>query len=303
MSARYLQVLGLLSAALLQANALAAEPLCWNRLVFEASNGWATATTTVGYARVPSSALPADAATAGRGDLLQPTDAELTRIDVGFEAMRSRGELVTWLDPAASRVLLSQRLSRGRDSRLKTYRFLEQGVFRTRREAHGRTSGGDPSKWRISSRGVIDYPVTVGAEHGVLSPIVLLGSAVEMATAARVQSEHLVFTDTQLYRVTLTDEGPETVELRFSVTEDDKETAVEQRVQAHRIALNPEFLGSSPEEEAFSLLELSGNLAILVDRSRGLPVEVRGTWLRAGTVSASLKHARATRAQGGACLR
>lgn len=302
MSARYRQVLGLLTAALLQASALAAEPMCWNRLVFEASNGWASATSTVSYSRLPASALPADTAPAGRTDLLRAAGTELTRIDVGFEAMRSRGELAIWLDPATSRVLLSERLSRGSDSRLKTHRFLEHGVLRTRREADGRTSGGDPSKWRISSRGVIDYPVDVGAEDGVLSPIVLLGAAVEMAVEGRAKSEHLVFADTQLYRVALTDEGTEPVELRFSVSENGHETGVDERVQAHRISLHPELLGSASEDEAFSLLELGGKLAIMVDPSRALPVEVRGSWFRVGTVAAALKRAGATRTPDNACL-
>jgi len=60
---------------------------------------------------------------------------------------------------------------------------------------------------------------------------------------------------------------------------------------AQRVSVMPRLLGNADEKEPFSLLELTGDLAIFIDVETGLPLRIQGTWLRVGTVPADLARA------------
>ena len=279
---------------LLGAPLASADARCWRELQFVASNGWIGASSTIRYeAPVASSEL----APAPQGEALQPDADRIGKIHATFEALSNTGELDTWYELQSSAVLQSRRLSQGQNSRLKTHRFLRTGVWRERLEP-GSPDARDPAQWQARSAALIPYPQS--AESGaVLSPVMLVARAAELVRSNGKVRDQLVFTDKQLYHVRLATAPPENLETDFRLIENAKQRRVRGSRTAQRVSVVPRLLGSAPEEEAFSLLELSGDLAIFVDKETALPLRVQGSWLRVGTVPAELARAELRSGCGG----
>lgn len=277
----------------LRAGAAAADESCWRELRYVASNGWIGASSTLRY-DAPVPAANVRLAAPAKGTALLPSGQQVARIRASLQAMRSTGELETWYDPQTLAVLQSRRVSHGKNSRLKTLRFLGTGVWRERFEPAAGSDPADPARWQRGHANLIPYPAA--ATTPVLTPIMLLGRATAMVRSGEKAQEHLVFTDTQLYRVRLIAAGPEPVDVDFSLAEtthgrSGPADSIRGARKAQRIAVLPQLLGSSPEDEPFSLLELTGELAIFVDVDSGLPLRIEGSWLRLGTVPAELVQA------------
>jgi hypothetical protein len=190
-------------------------------------------------------------------------------------------------------VLQTRRLSQGKNSRLKTHRFLDNGVWRERLEPADANQARDETKWTSRSAALIAYPAhaDVGVGAPVLTPVMLVARAAELVRAGRKASDQLVFTDTQLYHVRLATAPPDSIDISFRLVVDGKERRVREMRKAQRVAVMPRLLGTAEEKEAFSLLELTGDLAIFIDIESGLPLRIQGSWLRAGTVPADLARA------------
>ena len=58
-----------------------------------------------------------------------------------------------------------------------------------------------------------------------------------------------------------------------------------------RVDLRPHPVGSMDGNEAFSLLELEGEVALLIDLETGLPLRITGEWMRVGSVAVTLTQA------------
>ncbi len=172
--------------------------------------------------------------------------------------MSNTGELDTWFDPQTLGVLQTRRLSQGKNSRLKTHRFLDNGVWRERLEPADADQARDETKWTSRSAALIPYPAHADAGAPVLTPVMLVARAAELVRAGRKASDQLVFTDTQLYHVRLATAPPDSIDISFRLVVDGKERRVREMRQAQRVAVMPRLLGTAAEKEAFSLLELTG---------------------------------------------
>lgn len=284
-----LRITGLL-LALYAAPALATGTQCWRELRFSASNGWLGASSTLRYDAPVPLAL-AGLATPQQGEALQPRGQQVGKIHATFEAMSNTGELDTWFDPQTLAVLQTRRLSQGKNSRLKTHRFLGNGVWRERLEPADANQALDKAKWTSRSAALIPYPAHADTGAPVLTPVMLVARAAELVRSGRKASDQLVFTDTQLYHVRLATAPPDSIDISFRLVVDGKERRVREMRRAQRVAVMPRLLGTAEEKEAFSLLELTGDLAIFIDTENGLPLRIQGSWLRAGTVPADLARA------------
>ena len=118
-----------------------------------------------------------------------------------------------------------------------------------------------------------------------------LARASELVRARRKVSDQLVFTDTQLYHVRLATAPPDGVDMSFRLIADGHQRHVREIRTAQRVSVMPRLLGNADEKEPFSLLELTGDLAIFIDVETGLPLRIQGTWLRVGTVPVDLARA------------
>ena len=87
-----------------------------------------------------------------QGEALQPRGPQVGKIHATFEAMSNTGELDTWFDPQTLGVLQTRRLSQGKNSRLKTHRFLGNGVWRERLEPADANQARDETSGRRAAR-------------------------------------------------------------------------------------------------------------------------------------------------------
>jgi len=135
--------------------------------------------------------------------------------------------------------------------------------------------------------------LSLARERGapVITPVMLLARAAELVRAGRKVSDQLVFTDTQLYHVRLVTSPADSIDISFRLVVDGKERSVHEMRAVTACRRDARLLGTAEEKEAFSLLELTGDLAIFIDTENGLPLRIQGSWLRVGTVPADLTRA------------
>jgi hypothetical protein len=282
-------------AALLALPCLAAgrvEPsTCWEQLVFEAGNEWATASTTLDYTHIPAQDALKALMQSPERTYLQPGGDSVSVISARFRAMRSHGELQVWIDPQRGTALQSRRTGYGRDSRLKTHRFLQGAVWRERRSPDANAEDASPEVWPLRSATLVSYPPEAG-RNPVITPLMLLERASSLARRPQTgKVDHFVLVDTGLYRVMLESREQETLDAEFSLQTRAGARVVSGTRAVRRVDLRPHPVGSVEGNEAFSLLELEGEVALLIDLETGLPLRITGGWMRVGSVAVTLTQA------------
>lgn len=282
-------------AALLALPCLAAgrvEPsTCWEQLVFEAGNEWAAASTTIDFTQIPAKDALKSLTQSDERAYLQPGGDTVSVISARFRAMRSHGELQIWIDPQRGAALQSRRTGHGRDSRLKTHRFLEGAVWRERRSPGTGAEDASPDTWPLRSATLVSYPRETG-RNPVITPLMLLERA--SALARRPQPgkvDYLVLVDTGLYRVMLDSREQEILNAEFGLQTRTGTRVMTGKRAVRRVDLRPHPVGSMDGNEAFSLLELEGEVALLIDLETGLPLRITGEWMRVGSVAVTLTQA------------
>ncbi len=190
----------------------------------------------------------------------------------------NRAQETQLMTPGSGCLLQRSRLTSGKNTRLKEYRYAAEKLVRIRREPD---SARDlPSaQWPVSSRRDISYPAL--EEGAVLTsmPALLLaaGSVVEAPGHAATVYVH---GDFNFYRVRLSVVGEEQVEVDYSLG------GGLQRMQGERTAivvgLQVDPVGTPRGDPEFSLLGLGGQVSILLDEQSRLPLQVRGRAPRIG---------------------
>ncbi|MGB5338399.1 MAG: hypothetical protein WBO06_04825, partial [Gammaproteobacteria bacterium] len=182
------------------------------------------------------------------------------------------------MTPGSGNLLQRNRLSSGKNRRMKEYRYAAEKLVRIRREPN--SSRDLPfDQWPVSSRRDISYPAL--EEGAVLTsmPALLLvaGSVVEAPGHAATVYVH---GDFNFYRVRLSVVGEEQVEVDYSLV------GGLQRMQGERTAivvgLQVDPVGTPRGDPEFSLLGLGGQVSILLDKQSRLPLQVRGRAPRIG---------------------
>lgn len=269
-----------------------AEPSrCWRELVFEAGNAWAAASSTLSFTEIPASTASASLLRSKEHDYLQPHSATVGLLDIAFSAMQSTGEQQIWFDPQSGAVLQSRRLGYGRDSRMKVHRFLGDSVWRERRSPDGAADGETPDAWPLRSASLLPYPAG-SARDTVIVPAMLLARASALAMREHPgKLDFRVFGDTRLHRVVLESRSDMSMTVDIGITRDGKTERLAGKRTVRQVDLRPHLIGKEGESEAFSLFELEGEMSVIIDRSTGLPVQIRGEWMRVGTVPVTLTRA------------
>lgn len=190
----------------------------------------------------------------------------------------NRAQETALMTPGSGYLLQRNRLSSGKNTRLKEYRYAAEKLVRIRREPN--SSRDLPfAQWPVSSRRDIPYPAL--EEGAVLTsmPALLLaaGSVVEAPSHAATVYVH---GDQNFYRVRLSVVGEEQVEVDYSLV------GGLQRMQGERTAivvgLQVDPVGTPRGDPEFSLLGLGGQVYILLDKQSRLPLQVRGRAPRIG---------------------
>lgn len=248
--------------------AAAAEPPplpAWQSLEFEQKAFWVTA----------SSRVALDAATDGHW-----------RLTAANSVASNTEELTLELCPVDGRSLERTSLSQGRKSqRLKRWQFLPSHILRQRREP-GADAGLPPAEWPLTSSREIPYP-EAAQDPAVADPYALLILAQRLAASGATSAQALVNTDFNFYRVTLARADGPAVEAAYRVLpEGGTVTGVRDTVA---VTLQAAPVGSVHGEPDFSLLGLSGEITLLLDRESGLPLQVRGIAPRLGEAHIDLR--------------
>jgi hypothetical protein len=238
----------------------------WQALVLEKQSLW-------GSARAEVALLQGDEC--GQSDW---------RLKIVNSLPRNRESLDLTLACDSGEIRYRERLSEGRNQRLKTYTHSPGQVERLRREPPPDAArDADPQTWTVSNRLVLPLPQEV--ESGVLvAPHSLL-----------------VLVDTIL-------EGPETQVLyalsdlnffRLDIRVSDADVKLDDPLQwegealsgvrlVRRVTVNATPLPGNTENPDFSFFGLSGELTIDVDTATRLPLRVRGAAPRLGSTELSL---------------
>jgi hypothetical protein len=278
-------IICLLAMALLVENVRAQN--CWRELHFGVSNGWLGATTSLRYDTLPAAEARSALRSPPQGKPLPATGNSVRRIHVDLSALNSSGGMDIWYNVESSQVLQVERIGHGRESRMKLHRFMSGGVWRERL-----TPTSDPQQWASGKRELLPYPANRPAKAPVLVPIMLLERAAHQArTSAARAPGYLVFTDRQLYDVTLQSRGVHSLAVDYQLKEGGRKRRIEQTVKVMQIELQPKLLGDQPEDDPFTLFELGGNLTIYVDLDRFLPVRIQGSRFGFGSIPANLTSA------------
>ena len=287
-AARHAVVLALVFAATL---AHAEPSRCWRELVFEAGNAWAAASSTLTFSDVPASKASATLLSSSERNYLQPRGDTVGLLNISLSAMQSSGEQQIWFDPQSGAALQSRRLGYGRDSRIKVHRLLKDGVWRERRSPDGAGDTGTPDAWPLRSASLLPYPAG-SVRDPVLMPVMLLARASALALREHPgKLDFPVFGDTRLHRVVLESRADTTMGVDLGITRDGKTERLTGNRTVRQVDLRPHLVGNEGEKEAFSLFELEGEMSVIVDRATGLPVQIRGEWMRVGTVPVTLTRA------------
>ena len=288
---RLLPVLPCLLAAFLAPAAAALELPSWQQLVFEQRNFWATARGELTLKR-------------GVAPLFPETGAEpFLRLEIQNTVGTSVESIVVDVAPGDAASLARWRLSRGRDQRLKTHRYLDDSILRERREpAAAAEAGGDRAALRDGNGGWVSSGVTrinlPAAAEGrtVITPHALFLLLPALLDDPSRADDYLVHTDLNFFRLTARVGEPDRIDTDFRL--DDRD--VEGRRRARVLHLRADALAGNPEGQDFELMGLSGPLLFLVDGTTGLPLRVLGEAPRIGGAELNLVEAQSRPAPAGA---
>tara|TARA_R110001599_G_scaffold353884_2_gene602358 strand:+ start:43879 stop:44736 length:858 start_codon:yes stop_codon:yes gene_type:complete len=202
-------------------------------------------------------------------------------------SVASNSEEVTLdLTAANGRALYRSRLSKGKEQRYKTYRFLPEHIERVRRNPPPKTEL-PPCEWPVSSRRDIAYPQEAAGKV-VTDAYALLALAARFHASGAEAAEVIVNTEFNFYLVRMTPGGdPPGIKVNYRL--DNSKTAVTGKRNAGAVALAISPAGDQLEKYDFSLLGLNGDITILFDEESGLPLQLRGSAPRIGATEINLK--------------
>ncbi len=254
------------------AMAEAAMP-AWRVLEFEEEAFWVTA-----QARVE---VTQPRASEGEWELRMQGSIESSfeRVDITFA-------------PDDLRMLLRERLSKGREARLKSWNYQEDFILR-KRQNPGSDDRLPPRDWPLTKVERMAYPAAA-QELAVGSPYMLLLLADRLVREGMgATAEVLVQTDLNFYRARLSVGAGERLRTDYTLAGGSRVKGL-RHTTAVRITVQPE--GTLPEKDDFNLLGLRGDITIYFDRDTRLPLRLHGDAPRLGTTDIDLRAATLRRA-------
>ena len=255
----------------------AAEPV-WQELVFERRSMWATARSRLSLGK-------------GEQDPFGPI--LLLRLE---GSLGSNTERETQLLATGSYSLLQRdRLTRGKNQRLKQYRYGADQVERIRREP-GASEQQTPEQWPVSSRRALSFPGP-GSGGVITSAQALLALAGAVIEEREQPLAVYVHTDVNFYRVRLVADGEETLDVNYTLAGGSQQVRGKRAAVVVRLETEP--AGTPEDPPDLTLIGLGGEISIVLDKQTRLPLQVRGSAPRLGKTSIDLVAAELSRRGGG----
>ncbi len=267
------------------ARAVASEPaldpqrVSWRELAYRARKMGLSAAIVVRL-DAPRGAGDGAGPTAEAGELLLESTTDLPR-----RVIRAR-ERIAAADARAVRIVDTET---GAKYHRKTYTLMQRGfMLDLLVPASAAEASLPPERWTRESRTFSAYPSALAPGSAVTGPVGLIyaASAASLTSPGDAMTV-LVLVQTNVERVTLRVAGTETAAVNFSELRDGGEREVRGTVQALRLVASSQPV--DPEAtSAFRIFGLGGDVELLWDPVRRLPVEIAGSVKILGRVKVDL---------------
>lgn len=189
--------------------------------------------------------------------------------------------------PDDLRMSLRERLSKGREARLKTWNYQDDFILRKRQNPADNATL-PPRDWPLTKVERMEYP-PAATEVAVGSPYMLLLVADRLLREGMgATAEVLVQTDLNFYRARLRVGPGERLRTDYKLGNGRRVQGL-RHTTAVSISLQPE--GTLPEKDDFDLLGLHGDITIYFDRDSRLPLRLHGDAPHLGTTEIDLRAA------------
>ena len=220
-----------------------------------------------------------EATVAGEGIVLESTTHLPGRVFLALEEV----------DPAQARALRIVDTETGAKDHRKTYTLTTRGFFLDLIEPASRAqAAGPPERWTQATRSFTGYPRALPPETPITGPLGLLYavSAAPLAAPGDALTVH-VLVQTNVERVTVLVESVETVALDFRETSGGVEREVVGPISALRLVVRSRPVDPAATS-AFRIFGLGGDVELVWDPARHLPVEIAGNVKILGRVKVHL---------------
>ena len=260
------------------------QKVSWTDLSFRAKKFWVEVSSDIRMRTIAASELKAVLLNPPQGNPIHPqtpTVAQLTihtTIDPRFRSAVNIENQI-WFDPLDASALGRIRLRRGEDDFKKVYRFTEKGVYRHRIEPKDKNQAQlAPEQWTDTKDSFYAYDpkkikCSIITERSVITYILNAMAA----TNDSAPSTFCAFGKRQLHRVQIRNQGLQPIKVKYTEKSSNGEQRIEGTVKALKFAITTtSLLDERGETENFSFLGLHRDIAVFIEPTSGLPLQISG---------------------------
>jgi hypothetical protein len=196
-----------------------------------------------------------------------------------------------WFNPMQASALGRIRLRRGNDDFLKRYRFTNLGVYRIQKEpADKKELQLSPDKWTRDRENFYRHDLNqLGCNIASERSILLYVACAAPLSKNQEPISLCVFGKRQLHRARLSADGLQSLKVNYLEKKQDIEIARQGKVDALKIMLQAQPLDADLDDvENFSLLGLRKDIAIFIDPTSRLPLQISGKLPKLGSMHLKL---------------
>ncbi|WP_455204829.1 hypothetical protein [Kaarinaea lacus] len=180
-----------------------------------------------------------------------------------------------WLEPDLTALQRTQ-TDTGKKQRIKTYRFLKDGVHSYQKKPFDNEKKLPPQQWTDVGEHHYSHPKEF--ENTIISDNAALFYLVSAANLNAKGDEVVAYSfgKKHLNRIRLIVEGTEEIDVEYKERRAGKNRSVEETVQALRISIDPQPAETNVTENEFEFLGLKDDIIIYVDPKTHIPFRISG---------------------------
>lgn len=247
----------------------------WTRLEFSATKLGAAATVVLELRSVPRDEARREWLACVGGTPIEPPGPTVllleSRADFGGRHFDDR----VWLDPGTGAVTQIEDTERGPHNHRKVYRLMREGFTLAEWEPDGAAEAAlDPVDWTKSRRGFQPFPAGPALAPPLTGPAGVLYAVAAGGPPTRTAALATVLVHGQLEAVTVRSGGPAAVETDYVAVAGADESRVTGLMGVERLLVTSARV--APARRLFRVLGLEGDIEMLWDPRRRVPVRVSG---------------------------
>ncbi len=278
------------SAALAAGPALEPDRLVWRELHYRARKFIFTAETTVRVEVVPAATAARHLVAAAGHAVVMPAGERLVRIELETTGLGRHTRNTAWLEPVTGAALQTTSQEFGRRARFKTQRFADAGVA-VARYAPARGQEDQPAdRWTQHADEFIPFPAVDRHGSAVSDSVALFWMLATCHLAKPGDSTQVLVTSRdQLLRVAIRVTATRPIRLDFDERTAAGSRSIDETAAGLEVIVSGSRFGQDADKGDLEFLGFRGNVRILLDPTRRVPVEISGSVPRAGIVTVRLQ--------------